>query len=469
MQFIKPLQKNSALDGNLHFSEKCFLRRGCIRPGGAEKAKFRSGRTSAAPQPHTDFRGLDGTQAVSSAGLYPRFRPAPHASSEYIKLANDCIFADLYLEIAQSEPECFVNLYDFCAFYLVFRFNLLTLSALSAIINYKEVVPITVTIKDIANLCGVSYSTVSRVLNSKNVRQSERNDRILATARALNYKPNHVAMQLVKKQTNVIGLIIPDISNPHYPEITKSVEDSATAAGYQVLLCNTDWDVTKEERCRDALVAKRVAGMIVMPVCDESHSIFRGLDIPVAFLGTRTEEPGIDYVVMDNIKAAFDATVHLIRHGHTRLAYIGRKMMNYTSFDRAEGFRLATRQHRIPDADAKIVLSESFQMKGGYFAMQALLRQPDPPTGILAFNDFLAFGAMQAAEEAGLHVGSDLSIIGFDDILFSALPKINLTTMTPSKADLGEQTLRCILRRLQTPDMPRQTVILPSQMIERST
>ena len=76
---------------------------------------------------------------------------------------------------------------------------------------------------------------------------------------------------------------------------------------------------------------------------------------------------------------------------------------------------------------------------------------------------------MQAAEEAGLHVGRDLSIIGFDDILFSALPKIDLTTMTPSKADLGEQTLRCILRRLQTPDLPRQTVILPSQMIERST
>ena len=115
-----------------------------------------------------------------------------------------------------------------------------------------------VTIKDIAKVCNVSYSTVSRVLNSKFVKSTERNDKILATARALGYKPNQSAIQLVKNTTNMIGLLIPDVANPHYSEITKHVEDAALTSGYQVFLCNTDWDVNKEARYRDALMERRL-------------------------------------------------------------------------------------------------------------------------------------------------------------------------------------------------------------------
>ena len=251
-----------------------------------------------------------------------------------------------------------------------------------------------VTIKDIARVCGVSYSTVSRVLNGKNIRHNDRYESIIATAHALGYKPHYIAKQLVEQKTDTIGLLIPDIANPHYPEITKNVQHFAEAAGYQILLFNTDWDVAREYRMRDSLLEKRVAGIIVMPVCDESHSIFRGLDVPVAFLGTRTEEKAIDYVVMDNVRAAFDATEHLISCGRTNLAYIGRKIMNYTSYDRAQGFLLATQKHNIPETHARVIASNSFQQRGGYSAMRDLLQQTIHPDGVLVFNDLLALGAM---------------------------------------------------------------------------
>lgn len=328
---------------------------------------------------------------------------------------------------------------------------------------------VSVTIKDIARVCGVSYSTVSRVLNGKTVRQSDRNQHIIATARALGYKPHYIAKQLVEQRSDSIGLLIPDIANPHYPEITRNVQHFAEAAGYQVLIFNTDWDVTKECRLRDSLLEKRVAGMIVMPVCDESHLIFRGLEVPVAFLGTRTEEKDIDYVVMDNVRAAADATEHLIRSGVNSLAYIGRKIMNYTSFDRAQGFRFAAQKYGIPDERAVIAMANSFQEKGGYTAMRELLDAPFLPEGVLVFNDQLALGAMEAMEERGLTVGKDILLVSFDDLQFSSLSKISLTTITPSKEELGRLAVGCILRRIQNPDADRCARVLPSTMIHRKS
>ena len=328
---------------------------------------------------------------------------------------------------------------------------------------------VSVTIKDIAKVCGVSYSTVSRVLNGKNIRHNDRYESIIATAHALGYKPHYIAKQLVEQKTDTIGLLIPDIANPHYPEITKNVQHFAEAAGYQILLFNTDWDVAREYRMRDSLLEKRVAGIIVMPVCDESHSIFRGLDVPVAFLGTRTEEKAIDYVVMDNVRAAFDATEHLISCGRTNLAYIGRKIMNYTSYDRAQGFLLAAQKHNIPETHARVIASNSFQQRGGYSAMRDLLQQTIHPDGVLVFNDLLALGAMEAIEEYGLTVGRDISLISFDDLQYSSFSKISLTSITPSKEDLARYALDCILRRLHNSEVERIAKVLPSTMIRRKS
>ena len=326
-----------------------------------------------------------------------------------------------------------------------------------------------VTLKDIAKVCNVSYSTVSRALNGKKARPSRKLDEIRETARALGYKPNSLAVQLVTRKTNKIGLLIPDIANPHYSEIAKSVEDAAFVNGYQMFLCNSDWDVRKEVLYRDALLDSRVAGIIAMPVCDESHVLFHGLDTPVVLLGSRTKENDLSTVVMDNFKAAFQITEELIRSGHDRLAYIGRKVKNYTSADREDGFYAAVRANSDAVRSAEAVVSTSYQLAGGYRAAMELLRRDVKPNGIIAFNDFIALGAIQAVEELGLRPGVDVEIIGFDDIQFSSLPKINLTTITPSNTELGRLAIETVIHASESQEKYCRNILLEPHIIYRST
>lgn len=326
-----------------------------------------------------------------------------------------------------------------------------------------------VTLKDIAKVCNVSYSTVSRALNGKKVRPSRKLDEIRETARALGYKPNTLAVQLVTRKTNKIGLLVPDIANPHYSEIAKSVEDAAFDNGYQIFLCNSDWSVRKEVLYRDALLDSRVAGIITMPVCDESHVLFHGLDTPVVLLGSRTKENDLSTVVMDNFKAAYRITEELIRSGHDRLAYIGRKVKNYTSSDREAGFFAAVRDNADAVSSAEAVVSTSFQLVGGYRAAMELLQRDEKTNGIIAFNDFIALGAIQAVEEYGLKPGVDIEIIGFDDIQFSSLPKINLTTITPSNAELGRLAINTIIQASESKEKICRNILLEPHIIYRST
>ncbi len=326
-----------------------------------------------------------------------------------------------------------------------------------------------ITLKDIAKVCNVSYSTVSRAINNKNIRPSAKMDEIRETAKALGYSPNVLAVQLVKRRTKIIGLIIPDIANPHYSEITKCVEDAALERGYQVFLCNSDWNIAKEKRYRDLLIEHRVAGMVVMPVSDESHILFRNLDIPIVLLGSRTKERSLNTVVMDNHQAAFLATEYLIKKGCTKLAYIGRRIENYTSSDRIRGYKSALQAYGIADQAASLINSDSFQLEGGYTATKKLLRQPNRLNGIIAFNDFIAIGAMQAVEEEGYIVGSDIAIIGFDNVLYSALPKISLTTVTPSNEELAKKAVAIIISYVEENEKEVQHLLLPPKLIFRST
>lgn len=324
-------------------------------------------------------------------------------------------------------------------------------------------------IKDIAKVCNVSYSTVSRVLNGKYTRNTERNQKIIDTARALGYSPHSIAKQLVQRRTETLGFVVPDIANPHYPEITKSVETHANAAGYQILFYSSNWDITREYDVRNFLLEKRVDGAIIMPVCDESHRVFQGMDIPVTLLGTRTLE-SVDFVVMNNVNAAFDATEFLInQRGCKTLVYIGRKMMNYTSYDRFTGLQMAAEKNKIPRDRVYSFISEDDHVTGGHSAVRALLREAETPVGILAFNDMLAMGMMEAVEDARLEWKKDASLIGFDDLFFSSFKKINLSTITPSKNDLGKYAVDFVLERIGQPHMPRQSKVLPFTMIERGT
>jgi len=328
-----------------------------------------------------------------------------------------------------------------------------------------------VTIKDIANVCNVSYSTVSRVLNGKTVRPSLRNDKIITTAKALGYNPNNIAVQLAKGDTKLLGLLIPDVANPHYSEITKYVEDAALTAGYKIFLCNTDWDVCKEVMYRDALLEQRVAGMIVMPVCDKSHAIFRGLDLPVVILGSHTNETVLHSVVVDNNVAVGLAVDQLIQHGFSKLVFISRKPRNITATEREQGFCRSLRSHSLRvDAGSTVDCGESTNIESACSVARVLLNRDIRPDGIVAFNDFIALGVIEAIEEAGLIVGKDIGVVGFDNILFSRLNKISLTSVAPSHSDMAEKAVRIIVEsRKERVPVIRNEVVEPYIYVRSSS
>ena len=319
-----------------------------------------------------------------------------------------------------------------------------------------------VTIKDIAKACNISYSSVSRVLNGKTRRETAKTKLIKETAEALGYKPNVLAVNLVRKTSNMIGLIVPDIANPHYSEITKCVEDEALKFGYDLFLCSTDWNTDREVRYRDSLLNNRVAGMIVMPVRDESHALFRKLDIPVVLLGSRTEEPELNYAVMDNEKAGYLGAKHLIQNGYKNLCYIDRKIRNYTSSDRLRGFEKASQEYHIDSA--RIVTSDSFGMQGGIHIVEQMFIEENIPNGFLTFNDFLALGAMQGVEERALTIGKDIGIVGYDNVAFSSLHKIGLTSIAPSHEELARIAIRMIANEEQG-----KSVIVEPHLYERTS
>lgn len=328
-----------------------------------------------------------------------------------------------------------------------------------------------VTIKDIANVCDVSYSTVSRVLNGKTVRPSPRNEKIITTAKALGYNPNNIAVQLAKGGTKLLGLLIPDVANPHYSEITKCVEDAALTAGYKLFLCNTDWDVRKEVMYRDALLEQRVAGMIVMPVCDNSHAIFRGLDLPVVILGSRTNEAALHSVVMDNDIAVGLAVDQLIEHGFSKLVYIGRKPRNITAMEREQGFYRSLRRHGLRvDAGSTVDSGESTNIESACAVAKTLLNRDVRPDGIVAFNDFIALGVIEAIEDAGLVVGKDVGVVGFDNILFSRLNKISLTSVSPSHSAMAEKAVHILVEsRKERAPVIRKEVVEPTIHVRGSS
>ena len=327
-----------------------------------------------------------------------------------------------------------------------------------------------VTIKEIARICGVSYSTVSRALNDYPLTNAVTKKRILETARSLGYTPNDIARKLVSKKADTVGLILPDISNPYFPDVVKGVADKLDEAGYSVILCNVDWQVKNESKYRNVLISKRVAGLIVAPSSDKSGDVFDNVHMPVVFVGSKTASLSSNYVSVDNKKGARLAVEYLIKLGHKKIACILTKIINISVYERMYGYREALAEAGLDAPVSYIVTSGKFSIKGGYEAANELLNLPEPPTAIVAFEDLLALGAVEAAKDHGKKVPDEISVIGFDDIIFSGLPAINLTTVFQPKYKAGAEAARILLDKINEPEdkTPVQIVLKP-ELIERGT
>jgi len=325
--------------------------------------------------------------------------------------------------------------------------------------------------REIATRAGVSQATVSRVINNKpNVREETR-QRVLKVIEELGYYPNAEARSLVTNRTSKIGLVVSDILNPFYPELIESIEAFARERGYNVLLCNTQRDSSKDEIYARLLIEQRVAGVIFSSITPLSSAPLRfsRAKIPFVFVNRHLEDIRANTIITDNYGGAYKMTKHLIDLGHSRIAYVRGLLNTSTSQDRERGYRQCLADHGL-EIDETLLERGDYTRRGAYEATVRLLRLPLPPTAIFGANDYRAFGALDAASELGLRVPDDLSIVGFDNIALSSLKAIGLTTIEQPITELARRAMEILLNCIEGEDPQEpQFVVYDSKLIVRRT
>jgi DNA-binding LacI/PurR family transcriptional regulator len=328
-----------------------------------------------------------------------------------------------------------------------------------------------VTMRQIAARARVSVGTVSHVINSSaGVREPVRK-RVLEAIERLGYQPSLLARGLRRNQTTIIGVIIPDISNPFFPLVVRGVEDIAYQNSYRLMLCNTDNDAEKEQVYFDELRAYRMAGLIVIPSANSRLVPQVGSSAgepPVICLDRSPEGWKGDSVTVDNAEGAYQATRHLLELGHRRIATIAGQLHVTSGVERLKGFKRALREAGINIAP-EYIQEGRFDRLSGYEKGLMLLQFSPRPTAIFAANDLVALGVLAALRELGLRCPEDVSLVGFDDLELASFTNPALTTVAQPAYQMGARAAGLLFERLRGEDVPTQHIVMKATLKVRDS
>ncbi|HEX9654941.1 MAG TPA: LacI family DNA-binding transcriptional regulator, partial [bacterium] len=310
------------------------------------------------------------------------------------------------------------------------------------------------TLNDIAKKSGISISTISRVLNGKAEKfriAEETAQRVLRTAEELHYRPNQLARGLRLKKTHTLGLLVPDISNPFFAYITRSVQRVAHKLGYSLIVCDTDDNLESEEEHLSLLTSKGVDGLIIMPIGQKCGHIKSAIDkgLPVVLMDRSFDDLKTNWVVVDNYTGAFKAVEHLITFGHTRIAIIQGLPDTSTNDARVNGYKDALAKHNIA-IDVSLIVGNDYRKENGYIETKFLLNLLSPPTAIFTTSDLITLGALQALSEEKHIIPKDVSIVSFDDIDFAPYLLAPLTTVRQPKEVMGEIAVKLVVEDIKS-------------------
>lgn len=332
-----------------------------------------------------------------------------------------------------------------------------------------------ITIKDIAKIAHVSNTTVSRALNNQSRIRNETKERILSIAKELNYRPDFIARSLVMKRTNTLGLVITTIANPFYTELAQGIEATARKLGYNIILCSTQSDLGTERLDIEMLRSKGVDGIILTSAHMGDPNIVELAEegFPIVLVNRRTYDPMVrglvDYVGIDNIQGGFWAVEHLIKLGHRRVGIIGGSSESSVGFERLEGGKRALTAYGLKQID-DYFLEGDFLKESGYRGGMKFIKMAEPPTAVFAANDYMALGTYQAVMEEGLKVPEEIAIVGFNDIEFTSMKGIELTTIGQKKYEMGALSVENLVERIEGRKVhPPQEIILKPELIIRRT
>lgn len=322
-----------------------------------------------------------------------------------------------------------------------------------------------VSIKEVAVAAGVSTATVSRVLSDKPHVRPELRQRVLQAVTALNYRPNQVARTLRSQQSNTIGLIVSDVRNPYFTDISRAVEDMAYAQGFNVFLCNTDENPEKEQIYLNLMQDENVAGIIFSPTRQTAANFAQ---LPIHYptvVVDRSVQADVDVILIDNVASGRRLAAHLLENGYRRIGGVFGETST-TGRERCQGMEMALQEFGLLPAFR--VYTEP-KIEAGYTAVLSMLDTPTPPDAILATNSLLTAGALQAIQERRLAIPQQVGLVGFDETTWSTLVQPPITVIAQPTYEIGKTATELLLQRIESPERPSRTITLKAELIVRGS
>ena len=322
----------------------------------------------------------------------------------------------------------------------------------------------------VAELAGVSATTVSHTLNGRRPVADSTRRRVLDAIERLGYRPNVLARGLRTSRSQTIGLVIPDITNPFYPALARGLQDVLGPAGYDEIISNTDGDRGMERAAIEQMIARQVDGLAFAVFHTHAEDLLPAIEagIPVVRLGGRLVQEGVDVVHSDDEGGAAEAARYLLERGYRRIGFVCGPEAEGPAAERVAGYRAALAEAGAP-ADPRLVVHTHFSRAGGREGAAALLDLPEPPDAVLCANDIMAIGALETAARRGLHVPDDLAVMGFDDIEAAGLISPGLTTMANPAREIGQACARLLLDRLSGQAAGYREVVIPARLVRRQS
>jgi len=334
---------------------------------------------------------------------------------------------------------------------------------------------------DVARLAGVSRATVSYVVNDQTGGRvpisEETRRRVLEAVAELDYVPDARAQALRSGSTKTIGLIIPDIHNPHFWEVADGVEQEANAAGYHILLSSIPPENKDAEEIFKNLSHRRIDGLVMVPSFiyqskEAQKTLASLLKRGVPIVGIMADHGGasynIDRVISDYRDTTIELMTHLLSLKHRRIGFIFGIAVPDLGTDRLFAYRECLQAAGL-SVDPNLIVECGPTIEDSYQATRQLMELPSPPTALLTINDFLAVGALRAIRDLNLNVPQDVSLVGYDNVPFARYLVPRLSSASKDGERMGREATRLLLARLQDPDRPRQEIRLPARLILRES
>jgi len=322
-------------------------------------------------------------------------------------------------------------------------------------------------IKDIARECMVSATTVSRALNNSKEISKKTRDLILRTCEEKGYIPNSAARSLILNKTNMIGLLIPDITNQYYAYVSKGVSSYLEKIGYGLVLCNSDRNKENETRYINFLAQKRVDGIILIPVKPKASDYKKIIEnVPLVMADNYVDNLEVSYVGNDNYTGARKIVTHMLRQGYRKIGVILGDESSTASNERLKAYKDILAENNI-EVNNEILLNSTANFEDGFKLAETLIKQD--VDAIFTINDTVAMGVMKYCHMNNILIPKDIGIAGYDDIEQAAMLPVPLTTVHQRKFEIGQIVAKILIDEINNYQIAKQTIILQPELIIRKS